>query len=256
MKTLRLVTNWETSLRIIMLLSVCLCLSILITGALTLKLYRHRERVVIVPPLALMDSERIEVAWNTANQDYLKSFALYVSTLIGNITPDNIQFVADVIGDFVTPAIYGDIRTKLLSLAKDETWVTSAQASFFAPRQIVYEPQTERVFVIGDLITTGFKTLSERKNVIYEMIVKLREGRPIVEYFTSYEGNQPHTLKWILSQTEEVKVQYGWLLEKASKLEKTLKGRKNSDQSISSGRQGRQTQSGQRGKGAGEEQKN
>jgi len=215
MKTARFVTAWESSIRIIMILSIVVALQTVGLGLLGAKLYRHRERVVVMPPLALQEGRRMEIAWESANQEYAKSFAMYVATLIGNITPENVTFVADSISTYFSPTIYSDVRARILSLAKDEVWSTSTQASYFAPRQVIYEEGTNRVFVVGDIIITGYGKLSERRPVIYEMIVKIRDGRPLVDHFTSYEGTQPRTVKWLLNQPEDVKAKYQWLIRKA-----------------------------------------
>lgn len=215
MKMMRFVATWESSIRAVVILSVVLVLQGIALGIMSVKLYRHRERVVVMPPLALQEGRRMEIAWASANQEYSKSFGLYLATLIANITPENVTFVADSISTYFDSRIYSEVRTKILSLAQDEVWATSAQASYFAPRQVIYEDATERVFVVGDITTTGYGKLSDKKPVIYEMIIRIRDGRPLVEHFTSYEGSQPHTVKWLLNQPEDVRAKHQWLIRKA-----------------------------------------
>lgn len=215
MKLTQFVVSWERSIRIILVLSLVLLVQTAAIGLLGVKLYLHRERVVVVPPLAVESGGRLEVAWRDANREYTKSIALYITTLIGNITPDNVQFVADSLSRYFSPEIYGTLRTKILSLAKDDVWAGSSQASYFAPRQILYEEGTARVFVMGDIVITGHAKLSERKPVVYELIVSIKNGLPLVEHFTSYEGTQPHTVKWLLNQPEDVRLKNQWLIDRA-----------------------------------------
>ncbi len=203
-----------------MALSLVLVLQAIVVAAMAFKVYHHKERLVIVPPMALESGRPLELAWNNANQEYIKSFALYLSCLIGNITPQNVQFIADSIGSYLSPEIYPDIRVKLLAIAQDDVWVKSSQTTFFAPREIIYEEQTQRVFVVGESNSVGFRTAVDKKSMIYEMMMTIREGRPTVTYLSVYEGTQPRTLKWLLNQPEDVKAKYKWILDKAKVKEK------------------------------------
>ena len=40
----------------------------------------ERERIVLVPPM--LDA-KAEVAWNSANKEYIKGFGMYIATLVG-----------------------------------------------------------------------------------------------------------------------------------------------------------------------------
>ncbi|TPG92009.1 hypothetical protein EAH72_25175, partial [Pseudomonas caspiana] len=70
-----------------------------------------------------MDKE-VKIGWNTADEEYLKSFGLYASVLMGNVTPKNVNFVADSVSAFVDPAIYPEVRKKMFILANDPVFNT------------------------------------------------------------------------------------------------------------------------------------
>ena len=215
MKTIRFVSTWETSIRAILILSVVVVLQSVAIGILGAKLYQTHERVVIVPPLALQNGNRMEIAWKSANQEYSKSFAMYVASLLGNVTPQNVNFVADVVSGFVSPKIYTDVRAKILAMAQDEIWATSGQASYFVADELIYEDITNRTFVVGKFFVTQHSGGPEYRPVVYEMVINIKEGRPIVEYLTSYEGSKPRTIEWLRKQPKEVKEKYHWLIDMA-----------------------------------------
>ncbi len=159
---------------------------------------RH-ERLVLVPPQL---HDKAMVAYNAASAEYFKAWGLFVATLIGNITPENVDFVADAVSPLFSPKIYPAVRAQILSLAKDPVFGKAAAVNYFAPRQVVYEPSTSRVFVIGDMVVSTFEKIGEIQHVVYEMKFSMRSGLPVIEAFDSYPGTQPHTLKWKESQSK------------------------------------------------------
>ena len=87
-------------------LSVAVC-------ALVINQLGQHETTRLIPPN--LDKE-VRIGWNTADEAYLKSFGLYASLLMGNVTPKNVNFVADSVSAFVDPAIYPEVRKKMFML--------------------------------------------------------------------------------------------------------------------------------------------
>jgi conjugal transfer pilus assembly protein TraE len=202
MNLARFRSTWESTRRNNTVLLVSNLLLVIVLLTLSIMLTRRHERIVLVPPYM---NTQMEVAWNSANEDYFKSFAMYVALCIGSVTPRTVQFVADAMGAFMAPEIYSKVRAQILSLSNDPTFNTSASTNYFTSEQLVYEASTSRVFVLGKLVTSGFRgTIDEQKPVIYEMRMHIENGRPMIHGFTSYPGTQPHTLKWLKSQPEDV----------------------------------------------------
>lgn len=156
-----------------------------------------RERVILVPPS--MD-KRAEIAWKSADKEYLKSFALYIATLVGNIQPKSSTVVLDSVSAFMDPSIYTDFRRQLLTLIEDPLFKASGSVISFIPSSIQYETETSRVFVTGSLITSTSGAQKYQKNVVYEVGAEVREGRPWVTHFLSYEGTVAHTVNWHVQQ--------------------------------------------------------
>ena len=196
--------GWESSLRQnVMLIGVNALLAVIIV-ILVISVAGKHERIVLVPPQLTAEAE---IGWHDADQEYRKSIALYLSTMVGNITPKTIDFTIEAISPYFSEKIYPRLRTKLLSLKHDPQFINSPVSTYFSPERIIYEQVTDRIFVIGNLISMGVK----RKNTIpvtYEVIVKIKNGRPYVTYLESYKKRNPHTIKWIQSQPEEIQKKY------------------------------------------------
>jgi len=155
-----------------------------------------KDRVVLVPPEL---DERMEIAWNQANEPFHKQWAYYVATLVGNITPHNANYVIEALSKILAPRIYPSVRAKLLSLAKVPAFATGSSLSYFVPARVVYEHATNKTFVIGEYISTTASAtgqFEETKQVTWEFEIQVQAGLPMVTHFATYEGATPRTLKW------------------------------------------------------------
>lgn len=153
----------------------------------------ERERIVLVPPT--LDA-KAEVAWNSANKEYIKSFGMYIATMVGNIQPKSSQVVLDAVSAFMDPLIYTEFRRQLMTLMEDPVFKASGSVISFLPSSLQFEADTNRVFVSGTLITATSGAQKYQKQVTYEMAIAIREGRPWVSHFLSYEGSIPRTVAW------------------------------------------------------------
>lgn len=192
--------SWELASRLAMLLMVSNVILVGLLAITTFAAINKKEHVVLVPPYL---DKKVEVTWNSASADYYKSFGLYVASLLGNLTPKNIDFVIGVLSDFLDPAIYRDVRVKLIALKDDKVFQRSSGVTYFTAETLVFEPETNRVFVIGRLFATGFNNAVTANDVVYEMKLAIQNGMPRVLALTSYNGNQPHTMKWEESQPKQ-----------------------------------------------------
>lgn len=152
-----------------------------------------RERVVLVPPNL---DRKAQIAWSSADKEYLKSFGLYMATLVGNIQPKSSAVVLDMVGVFMDPSIYPDFRKQLLAVIEDPVFKSSGSVISFMPASVQYEAETTRVFITGTIVTSTAGSQKYQKHVTYEVGTSIREGRPYVTHFTSYEGNVPRTVTW------------------------------------------------------------
>jgi conjugal transfer pilus assembly protein TraE len=200
MKFLWQKTTWENSIRANMMLAssniVMACVALF---AVYFSMTSH-ERVVIVPPGI---NQATSVGWADADATYYKSFGMFIATLIGNITPANVEFVSKSLSGFMDSAVYSDVRKKMIALADSREFRETASATKFVPTAIAYEPDTHKVFVAGQMaIMNAQSDVKTAEDLTYEMIIKIREGRPVITAISSYPGIDPHDKAWLKRQAE------------------------------------------------------
>jgi conjugal transfer pilus assembly protein TraE len=160
---------------------------------LSTKVASMHERVVVTPPHI---TERMEVGWDSANQEYYKSFGLYLSGLVGNITPKNADFIIEALSSFLDPTIYSEVRSKLRAMTNDPVFLDSGTYSYFSPNSVVYEPEKNRVFIIGDLMMGSSARQPRAQSVVYEFVITIKDGRPFVRSVNNYAGSEAKTEAW------------------------------------------------------------
>jgi conjugal transfer pilus assembly protein TraE len=153
------------------------------------------DRIVIVPPGL---SGPVAVDWGKADSEYIKTFGVFYATLLGTITPRNADYLADRLSGMTDATAYPIIRKQILAVGKDPAFATSGSTSNFISNQVIFEPVTGKVFVVGENQTySGFGT-PKISPVVYEMAISILEGRPVVFSVSNYAGDQPRTAEWKL----------------------------------------------------------
>lgn|SRR6056297_1187975 len=150
-----------------------------------------RERLVVVPPVI---EERLELAYNSANAEYYKAYALYVASFLGNINPSNANFVKEGLSLSFTPQLYSEMQQKIAEDA--EKMRVSGRTLRFFPDRVLYEPGSGKTFVAGKQEIVSAAGNVHDQDVCYEMVVVIRDGLPQVEKFTYYTG-APKTEEWL-----------------------------------------------------------
>lgn len=186
-------TTWENSVRAnLMLSAACVIMAVITSFSAITALTRH-ERIVIVPAGL---AGKTAVGWSSADASYYKAFGLFIATLIGNITPHNVKFVADALSPYMSTSVYSNVREQMLTLATSASFKDSASATRFVPASVIYEPDTHKIFVQGQMLLTSALS-SNNTDLVYEMILDIHDGQPMVTAITSYNGVQPHTEEWL-----------------------------------------------------------
>lgn len=193
-------TTWETALKSNLFLSIS---NVTLAVALLVSVFHSvftKPDTILVPPVV---NEQMKIGLNSANEAYIKSFGLYAATLIANITQANADFVVDSISQFIDPAIYPDIRKQILAAAQTSSFKEAAAATKFVPHDVIYEPDTSKVFILGDSsIITSVGAQSPRPLVI-EMTIHIKDKLPVISTLDTYEGAIPHTLAWLKDNTPQ-----------------------------------------------------
>jgi conjugal transfer pilus assembly protein TraE len=165
-----------------------------VAGLLVIDKVSQHERIVLTPPYI---DKPMTVAWKSADGEYLKAFGLYFTTLTANVTPKNVRFVADQLSSIVSPAIYPAVQKKLLALANDPAFLNTGGSVRFEPSRVLFEAETSKVFVSGEMTTQTAAGKPEIVMLTYELVVNMRDGRPVVDAIDSYDGDTARTRAWV-----------------------------------------------------------
>lgn len=194
MKWDRLRSNWDASFRANVILSGLSVLLIFTVLALSSALSSSRARVILIPPNL---TSTAQIGYDGATDNYYKGWALYIAEMIGNVTPDNADFVVHALGPIFAGSIYPSARIQIIDFAHDED--TQGLSSYYHADSVVWQPSTQTAFVSGTLSQTTadlMKTTSQP--LTFQMNLAIVGGQPQVRTLTSY-SDPPHTLEWLSS---------------------------------------------------------
>ncbi len=160
------------------------CVFLMTLNLLTLIGWLKKDTSVILIPPSL--SEKSEVSKNKASEGYKKAWGMYTATLIGNVTPENADFVLDSFSGMVT----GEIRTLLTEqIAMElETLKQEKVSSTFEIVRVTYEPEPDKVFVTGRNRMTGAGGKSTPTEQTFEFQIDVKQYSPIITQMASYPG--------------------------------------------------------------------
>jgi conjugal transfer pilus assembly protein TraE len=183
MRFINMKRNWSQAIRDSATKNIVIAALSLIALVAVIGWIQQDKTVVLVPPL--MD-EKVEVSVRHASIGYKKAWALTVAQLTGNITPANADLVLESLGDLFSPDAYRAIAASLASQVTDIK--RDSLTVSFEPRQILYEPSTDKVFVTGAFSSQGVSGQPIKAVRTYEVVVDIRLGRPWISRFSPYEG--------------------------------------------------------------------
>jgi len=191
MKIGRFLKTWEGTRaenRFGRVLVLLLVLVNLVTGVAAM---RAERTVVLVPPHL---DRRVSIARNKADAEVKKGWALYLTELIGNITPGNIDFVKSAIDPLLSASIRADVigvmATQMNAIRLERTTIS------FRPRQVIYEASTDKAFVTGIQTVKGPGSRPQSRARTYEYTVKYRGYSPLITYIDVYAG-PPKTVEYL-----------------------------------------------------------
>ena len=141
------------------------------------------QLVLILPPNT---NEKVEISRMNASQSYKKAWALFIASLLGNINPENAEFIKASLANMVT----GEIKLAMneqIAMAIEQLKQEKVSA-VFEVRQVIYEPETDHVFVAGhtNLVGAGGKTNTSDQT--YEFKIDVNQYSPLITYLSIYTG--------------------------------------------------------------------
>ena len=161
-----------------MALIICLVIILILLVAVLSK----RTLVTITPYTLVQDSW---ISNSDGADSYREAWALFFAQELGNITPDTIDFVSKRIGPLLSPAIYHDFMAIINSQAE---------------RSVLYEPETNKTFVTGNLYTRSVSGKELRDFRTYEFEIGISNFAPVLLSMNTY-NDVPKTMKQL--QLEE-----------------------------------------------------
>lgn len=161
-------------------------LCVLLLGSHLVSLYGWLRKDVIVALVPPTLEEKAEIARNQSTQGYKKAWGLFAAQLLGNVTPDNATFVLESFEDMVSGEIKIALGEKVA--AELESVRQEKVSTVFEPRQVAYEPETDKVFVSGrsNLVGSGGKTRNTEQT--YEFRIDMHQYHPVITHLASYPG--------------------------------------------------------------------
>jgi len=151
--------------------------------ALVLALVSKEQIVTIVPPNL---TEEANITANTASESYKKAWGVFAASTIGNVTPENVEFVRNSVKEMLSPDLYRQILSDLETQA--QTIKEEKIAVSFQPKDVTYSRQLDIVFISGNTITQGPYGDPEREPRTYEFTIKIKNYVPTITWFDSYLG--------------------------------------------------------------------
>lgn len=174
---------WGLSLRENFIKNILLMILSLALTVTSFGWFRSHETVVLVPPML---DERVSISRDVASTTYQKKWGLFVAQMIGNIHPGNIDFVMEGITGMLSPAAYSSIKQALADQVSDIK--RDSLSISFQPKQVVYENETQKVFISGDFQAAGPSGEPKKLFRTYEFIITARFGQPWIDQFRVYSG--------------------------------------------------------------------
>lgn len=150
---------------------------------LGLSLSSKKPVVVLIPPEI---SEETIIGQNAASASYKQAWAMFMASMVGNVTPGNVDFVKRTLEKMLDPRLYHatqeDLEKQARLIAEENLAVS------FLPDAVLYQPETDRIFVTGSSVTTGPYGQPSQEKKTYEIEVTIKNYRPVYTYLDSYRG--------------------------------------------------------------------
>lgn len=190
--------TWADSIKANIALSIAVVVLAVTAAAAVMHSMSIRDRIVLTP---MTIDRTMVVEWGSADEEYLKAFSLSVGQLVGNITPQNANFVVNALSGFLDSSIYSEVRKKIIALSISRQFKESASATRFLPN--VVESEEGKYFVGGNMELTA-ATGKQLTPLTFEFKIKIKDGRPVIYSFDNYQ-DVPHMKEWLMHHANDVK---------------------------------------------------
>lgn len=174
---------------------------IVIIGMLVVKIAFLSNPVTIVTPPNM--TEEVTLVGNKASESYKTQWAMFYSTMLGNINPKNIQFVMNYILDSLSP----ELQAKTGEALESQISIMQARGvdQTFRANDIYFDPKNDMVYVWGTKTTTllNVPDKSESSKWTFEWVIGMKNGRPRIAHVSQYAGT-PNIKKITVNGKEQL----------------------------------------------------
>lgn len=174
-----------------------------------IKILTQHERIILTPPHL---TEKATIAYKSASQNYLNSFALFIASQISTTIPATVEYTISAMEPYFDKKVWNFLKPQILAIREDKNYVGINPISNFYPTGgMIYEPETNKIFVLGKLTSVAYRKANLVQlgtiEAVYEMKMYMNKGLPKISEYYAYTG-QPKTLAWAsknpkLAQQEE-----------------------------------------------------
>jgi len=148
-------------------------------------LLTKKEIVVLTPPKL---EEKLAISYNTASEPYYKEMALFLTQLMGNLSPNTVDYSIQIFSSYLDPSIYQEVKDTLLEVAN--TIKQNQTATTFFPSKIGRIGNTW--YVVGkryNFFPKKDATINSKEVITYEIKFKVRNFRLFVVSFKQLNGD-------------------------------------------------------------------
>lgn len=162
---------------------------LVIANVISMAGWISKDRITVLVPPTL--NEVTSISKRSADGGYKKGWAMFVSGLLGNVTPGNADIVVETLQLIMSPRVFSELRT---SVAQDVEMIKKDGVSIsFEQKTVLYERETDKVFVIGRTGISNAAGVVTKFDRVFEMRVVIDNGQPQVVELDAYQG-KPRTL--------------------------------------------------------------
>lgn len=144
-----------------------------------------KDQRIVLQSVTLTDNAWVES--NSSSESYKTAWGAFLAMLMGNLTPDSLDFVKERLEPLLAPEIYNQTMTAFESQAQD---LRDNRVSMrFEIKSVDFERATGKVFVHGYRYATASSSdKPQRSERTYEYKIRVREYTPQVFDINTYPG--------------------------------------------------------------------
>ena len=143
-----------------------------------------KKPVVVLVPQNLQ--EQGSVSENAASASVKKAWGLTVATLVGNVTPGNVDFVEQSLEGMLAPQLY---HSMLLDIHEQAESIRGGDITLsFVPAGVYFQNSKNIVFVTGDTTRTSRFGTPEHGRRTFEFVIDVSDYRPSIVEWDAYTG--------------------------------------------------------------------